>query len=143
LQENKTAVIISRGLVKGTADPGVAMIPDGFQELISRNNIVATIVTLLDSGEKVTLGDRTKLQSDFIVRTLFDDLTVEEIDAFLKGRLLPCMVQQGKVCGIVCKPNEKTIVGIYYHDERDVRQRYNVSKKLDAELRQLFSHPGT
>jgi hypothetical protein len=107
--------------------------------MMARHNILATIVVYLDSGQKLTIGDRARLESDYVVRTLFDDLTPKEISAFLEGQILPRMAQQGKVCGVICKPNANTIVGMYYHDDRDIVQRFHFSKGLDAEVRELWN----
>jgi hypothetical protein len=115
------------------------MVPKGLAEFIARNNIIACVVVFPDSGEKLAFGDRSLLESDYAVRTLFDDLSVEEISDHLRGQLLPRMVQQGKVCGVICKPIENAIIGMYYHDERDVVHRYHFSKSLEAEIKALWT----
>jgi|ERR1051325_2288699 hypothetical protein len=114
------------------------MIPEGLHDLMSRKGILAAVVVSLESGEKAVLGNRASLESDYALRTLFDDLAVTEIEKYLEGQILPRIVQQGKVCGVICKPGGKAIVGLYYHDQRDVVQRYQFSKELDAEVCALW-----
>jgi hypothetical protein len=106
---------------------------------MSRNNILVAVVARLDTREKTTIGDRGLLENDYVLRTFFDDLSTDEISAYLDGQLLPRVTQQGKVCGIICKPNDDTVVGLYSHDDRRGIERYHSSKKLDAELRDLWT----
>ena len=115
------------------------MIPSGLTELMNRHDIVVAVVLSVDTGEKKFVGDRTALESDYALRVLFDDLSSEQVDEYLEGQILPRMTQQGKVCGVICKPTENTIVGLYYHDERHVFQRYDTSKAIDAEIRELWA----
>ncbi len=113
------------------------MIPTMLDALLERHQIIAAII--VDAGTKTTIGERGSLDSDDIVRVLFDDLTSEELDEYLREQLLPRMSQQGRVCGVICKPTPTTTVGLYYHDERDVVSRYHFSKKLDDELHSLWN----
>ena len=115
------------------------MIPSGLAELMDRHDLVVAVVMSLDSGEKHVVGNRAALESGHVVRMLFDDLTVREIEEYLRGQTLPRMVQQGRVCGVICKPTDKIVVGLYNHDERDVTQRYQLSKTIDAEILELWS----
>lgn len=114
-------------------------VPTELPALMSRYHIVVAVIVSIGTERKETLGDRRALDSDYTVRTVFDDLSVQEIEQYLDGRILPRMIQQGRVCGVICKPNEDTIVGLYYHDERDVVQRYEMSKSIDADIRELWS----
>ena len=115
------------------------MVPRGLSGLMARHEIVVAVVVSLDTTEKEVVGDRTALESDYVLRTLFDDLSVQQIQEYLEDQILPRLAQQGRVCGVVCKPTENTVVGLYYHDERDVIQRYQTSKIIDAEVRELWS----
>lgn len=115
-------------------------VPSELPNLMNRYNIVVAVIVSVGTDRKETVGDRGALDSDYVVRILFDDLSVQEIQEYLDGQILPRMSQQGRVCGVICKPNEDAIVGLYYHDERDVIQRYDVSKRLNAEIRELWSH---
>lgn len=115
------------------------MVPNGLCDLMDRHEIIVSVVVSRDTDEKQVVGDRTALESDYVVRTLFDDLTVQQIFGFLEGQILPRLVQQGKVCGIIYKPTENTVVGLYYHDERNVIQRYQKSIVVDSKLRELWT----
>ncbi len=106
---------------------------------MNRHGILVAVVLSIDTGEKNVVGDRSALESDYALRVLFDDLSDREILQHLEGRILPTMSQQGRVCGVICKPTENTIVGLYCHDERDVTLRYQTSKILDAEIRELWA----
>lgn len=114
------------------------MIPNELHDFLHRNHIIVAVVVCLKSGEMTTIGERDSLESDHVVSMLFDDFTPEGVDEYLRDQILPRMVQQGRVCGVICKPTPTTIVGLYYHDEGDVVRRYHLSKQLDNELRSLW-----
>ena len=115
------------------------MVPSGLSNLMQRHGILVAVIRRLHLGEKQVLGDRMKLDSDYSIRTLFDDLSVQEVHEFLADQILPRMSQQGRVCGVRCKPDPRTVVGLYSHDERDVVQRYEFSRKISAEVAELWS----
>lgn len=115
------------------------MVPKGLIELMNQYEIVVVVVLSVDTGEKKFFGDRTALESDYLVRTLFEDLSAQQIQEYLEGQILPRMAQQGKVCGVICKPTQNNVVGLYYHDERDVTQRYKTSKVIGAEVSELWA----
>ncbi len=115
------------------------MVPNELSKLMDRHDIVVVVILSIETGKKEVVGDRAALESDFVVRTLFDDLSPKQVAEYLEGQILPRMAQQGKGCGVICKPTENTIVGLYYHDERDVIQRYDTSKMIDGEIRELWA----
>ena len=115
------------------------MIPSGFLELMERHHIIVAVAVSVDTGNKRVVGDRTALESDYMLRSLFDDLSVRDIQESLDGQILPRMVQQGKVFGMICRPTEDMIVGLYCHNERDVGEQYQTSKIVDAEVRDLWT----
>jgi hypothetical protein len=118
------------------------MLPSNLHDLMSRHRLLVAVVATIVPEQKVVVGDRALLDCDYSVRVQFDDLSVKEINDCLQGRILPMMAQQGRVCGVISKPDDNTIVGMYYHDDRDVVQRYQFSKELDAEIRELWSRLG-
>lgn len=115
------------------------MVPGGLSELMDRHDIMVVVILTIDTGEKEIVGDRTALESDYVVRTLFDDLSAKQVQEYLEGQILPRMAQQGKVCGVICQPNENVVVGLYYHDERGVFQRAETSEIIDKEIRDLWA----
>lgn len=114
------------------------MIPTGLSDVIEDHRIIVTVVLTIDTGKIEVIGDRSSLDSDYIVRTLFDDLTPSEVESYLENQILPRMIQQSDVCGVICKPNSKTVVGMYYHDQRDVIARYDTSKAIDSDVQRVW-----
>lgn len=115
------------------------MIPATLQDLMRQHNIIVSVVANTETGEKIFFGDRTALDSDYVIRTTFDDLSAQELEEYLKDMILPQMIQQGRVCALMCKPNEHTIVGLFCHDERDVLERYHSNKIIDSEVKGLWA----
>jgi hypothetical protein len=106
---------------------------------MQRHQIVVAVVLSVETGDMDLVGDRAALDSDYVIRTLFEDLSAREVQKYLEDQILPRLVQQGRVSGVICMPAEDTVVGLYCHDERDVIQRYDTSKIIDAEIRELWA----
>lgn len=113
------------------------IVPMNFPEFLKRNSIAWAVVSCAPFSDKQIFGDSKGLESEDIVSQYFGDLPL--LEQSLEGRILPRMVQQGNVAGVICKPAENTIVGMLYHDDGDGVQRYSHGKKLDEELRALWT----
>ena len=114
------------------------MIPVTLPEILKSFGILVAVIALIETNEKFTYGDRALLESDYLLRIYFDDLSASEISQYLEGKLLPQLGQQGRVCCIICMPKEGIIVGLFYHDDSDINERYVLSKNLDTVLRDLW-----
>jgi hypothetical protein len=104
-----------------------------FQRFLHENSILVGVVVDIARGSIVIHGDPEKLESDGLLRYYFSDAAA--LTGYLSDRIMPTMLQQGKVAGVVSKPTDDTIVGMLYHDERPVVQRYHHSQLLDQALR--------
>ena len=113
------------------------LIPETFREFLCRHGVAWAFASFSPFEEKQVFGDAKLLESDDIVSHYFENIC--RLDQFLDGQILPNMVQQGNVVGIICRPTETVIVGLLYHDSRDVVQQYRHGKKLDEELRALWA----
>lgn len=129
-----------KGYRNRTVIEGFAMtkIPKGFEQLMSHFGFCFAVIGDIETGEKTSIGNRSALAMDFIVRNTFDSLSVSDLDACYKDRLMPAMVQQGDVCGIICKPAEGIVVGLFANDRRAVMDRVESNEMADKDLRTLW-----
>ena len=111
-----------------------------FQRFLQDNNILVGVVVDIGSSSIVVHGDPKQLESDGLLRYYFSD--VAKLNGYLTGRLLPAMLQQGQVAGVISKPTDDMIVGLLYHDERPVLQRYQYSQQLDQGVRDIWKEGG-
>jgi len=101
-------------------------------------DIFVAAIASMETKDKTFLGDRSRLESDGLVRNMFDELSVEQIHFHLEGQLLPRLWSQGKVYGILCKPKNDVVVGLYGHDDRDVLKHYETAQLIDSSLKEIW-----
>lgn len=116
------------------------MIPESLNNVLDELKVSFAVVADLLSGEIKLIGDPDVVGNTDLIAALFaDSETVESLNRSLEGQILPRIWGQGKVSCIVCKPTEKTIVGLFVIDKRDAVQKYHWSKKADEAIRLSFS----
>lgn len=112
-------------------------IPKSFLKFIEQERIAWAVISFAPFTEQQVFGDSKVLESDDIVSQYFGDLSL--LEQSLEGRILPRMVQQGRVGGVICKPEKNLIVGMLYNDDFEGVERYWHGKKLDEKLRALWA----
>ena len=116
----------------------MAQIPPGFQDFMLRHGYSFAIIADVVTGEKITVGERASLETDYLVREYLDYLTVAELYDCSKNRLFPAMDQDGVVCGLLCKPKVDVMVALFANDRRSVFNRIEPGELADQELRALW-----
>lgn len=119
----------------------MTQIPAGFEDFMARHGYTFAVIGNVLTGEKIFVGDRSSLESDYIVRNHFDYMSVVQINECFMNRLMPAMVAQGIVCGVLCKPREDVFVGLFRNDRRSMNDQIDSSEQADQELRELWRSP--
>ncbi len=119
------------------ANTGVLMTNEPFKRFLKKHSIIVGIVVDVQSGSIEIYGNTKRLESDGLLHYYFTDAA--KLNDYLTDRILPTMLQHGKVAGVISKPVNDAIVGLLYHDERPVLQRYEHSILLDKSIRDLWS----
>jgi hypothetical protein len=93
------------------------------------------VIANLATGEIHSVGDAKAIGANDLYNQLFLDFeTVSALNRSLQGQLLPRTWSQGKVCCVVCKPSDETIVGLFCMDERDPVAQYHWSKQAGKQV---------
>jgi hypothetical protein len=96
------------------------LISNSLKELVNTKDIIYTVVADMAKSEVESYGDLDKLEYSSIVKRLFGDKeSIENLFASLEGQMMPRTWSQGRVNGIVCKPTDNVIVGLFYHEDND------------------------
>ena len=107
--------------------------------IMSEHQLIYAIVADLDSGGVDTFGDKAKLKYKDLIQTLFGDGdSIRDLNAHLDGQIMPQSWRQGKVACILSKPVESTIVGLFYHEQREPTESYRFSKELGAQIGKIW-----
>ena len=107
--------------------------------IMSEHQLIYAIVTDLDSGRVDTFGDKTKLKYKGLVQTLFGDGdSIRDLNTSLEGQMMPRTWGQGEDACVVCKPAESIIVGLFYHEQRELAEAYHFSQELDAQIGEVW-----
>jgi hypothetical protein len=116
------------------------MIPETLKDVLEALGVPLAAVADLPSGNVHFIGDPDAVDNTDLISTLFADKgTVESLNQYLEGQMLPRTWSQGKVSCIVCKPATETIVGLFVMNELDAVQQYYWSEKADEAIRLSFS----
>lgn len=112
-----------------------------FKRFLKSHDIIVGVFVDVAGGTVVVHGEPEKLESDGLLKYYFTDAM--KLDAHLTDRILPQMLQQGRVAGVLTRPTTDVIVGLLYHDERPVLQRYQHCGFLDQALRDFWTKDST
>lgn len=98
------------------------------------------VVANLETGDTIGVGCASGLGVDDLQNILFRDAeTVFATGRSLEGQILPRSWSQGNVSCFVCKPNEKTVVGLFCSDQRNPVEKYHWSKQLNSDVVNAFA----
>lgn len=116
------------------------MIPHNLKELVKKNNIIYTVVANMARDATERYGDLDKLDYSSMVNRLFGDKeSIENLFFSLEGQIMPRTWSQGRVNGIVCKPTNNVIVGLFYHEEDDDPvASFRFSKDLNETIEEIW-----
>lgn len=105
------------------------------QELLRSYNMIYAVVAHLDTCEIEEIGNKTDLRYTRLVEDTFGDADkVKNLNLFLEGKLLPQVLRQGEVRGILLKPSENKIVGFFFHGTGDAYEAYQMGKEISEKL---------
>lgn len=109
------------------------------KELAKENDIIYTVLAKVDSNEVEIFGNKGKLEYTSLIDKLFGDReSIKNLNQSLEGQIMPRIWKQGKVNGIVCKPDVDTLIGLFYHEERDVVASFKFSKNINSSINKLW-----
>jgi hypothetical protein len=116
------------------------VIPHNLKELVKTKNIIYTVVANMARDTTETYGDLDKLEYSSIVNRLFGDKeSIGNLFFSLEGQIMPRTWSQGIVKGIVCKPTNNVIVGLFYHEEDDDPvAKFRFSKDINEAIEEFW-----
>ena len=110
------------------------------EERLKEWKIPYAVVANLETGDTIGVGCSSGLEFEDLQNTLFRDAeTVFATGRSLEGQILPRIWSQGNVSCFVCKPNEKTVVGLFTSDQRSPVEKYHWSKQLNSDVVNAFA----
>lgn len=110
-----------------------------FEAHLKEWKIQFAVVADLETGDAIRIGSSSGLGFDDLENALFRDAeTVFATGRSLEGQILPRSWSQGNVSCFVCKPNEKTVVGLFCNEERNPVEKYQRSKQLNSGVVNVF-----
>ncbi|MGN6710521.1 hypothetical protein [Anaerocolumna jejuensis] len=90
------------------------------EKYISENEVIYMILVNLENKLIKEYGDKDKLLYKGLFKANFYDLdSINELNNNISDKKLPKVLKQGEVVCVVGKPEESSIVGIFYHEYRE------------------------
>jgi hypothetical protein len=109
------------------------------QELITSKGIDYCIISYLNNNEIKILGEMNNLKEKDLPKQLFGDLdAINNLNNSLIGQEMPVTWKQGEVKGIVCKPKEDVIIGLFYNEHRSLFDSIDFCNEINAKLLKIF-----
>lgn len=109
------------------------------EEIIKKYDILYTIVVQLDDGRIDTIGDRNKLKYDDIVSMYFDNInSIKNLSQSLEGQLMPRLLSQGEIACIICKPNDNTIISMFFNEGESSFDAIDLSEDVNQDIKELW-----
>lgn len=110
------------------------------EERLKEWNIPFAVVADLETGDAIRIGCSTGLDFEDLENILFRDADAVFVTGrSLEGQIFPRTWSQGNISCIVCKPNEKTMVGLFCSDQRNPVEKYHWSKQLNSQVVSAFA----
>lgn len=103
-----------------------------FEKFLDTNSIIVGVIVNTATNSVAIYGTPESLESNSLLHYYFTD--AKKLTVYLKDRLLPVMLQQDDIAGVISKPDENTIVGLLYRDTKSVIDRYHHSQTLSNRL---------
>ncbi len=113
----------------------------GLKEVLKKYGIIYCVVAHLDSELVETYGDKGGLAYQDLVKTHFYNFeTIQALNNFLADQPKPKLFRQGEVASIMCKPKQDTIVGLFYHEQREFPEYFKWAKEVDREIETAWNN---
>lgn len=106
------------------------------KEVLKKYGIIYCIVAHLDCKLVETYGDK----EDLVKTHFYDYETIQALNKFLTGQPKPKLFRQGEVASIMCKPNQDTIVGLFYHEHREFPEYFKWAKEVNKEIEVVWDN---
>lgn len=89
------------------------------KDIINQNEISYCIIADLNNDTIDEIGDVTKLKCQDLVEQLFGNIQqIKLLNDSLAGQELPRSWKQGKVKCLICRPQDRMLVGLFYNESR-------------------------
>jgi hypothetical protein len=111
-----------------------------FEARLKEWSVPFAVVADLETGDAIRIGCSKGLGFDDLEANLFRDAdSVFATGRSLDGQFLPRIWSQGTISCIVCKPDEKTMVGLFFSDQLNPVEKYYRSKQLNSQVLSTFN----
>ena len=117
------------------------MLKKKFNELLTKYNIIYTIIFDLDNESFKYIGDKQKLKYKGLVENLFGDANKAiKLNNSLDREIMPQSWKQGELTSLVLKPEDNIIIGMFYEDNLEIFESYNLQEKINNEVMVLWKN---
>ena len=113
-------------------------------EFIKANNIV--IFVEADLQKKVFFIRKMKLNHKQLegddLFELFEELILnkntEELLKSIKGQLMPKIWRRRATYCVLCQPNDRQVIALFYDTNMNEAKNYHYAEELDSQIKELF-----
>ena len=107
-------------------------------DLMKENDFLYAILVEKESGCYREYGERSRLDHDGIVDSYISKDPTGVFD-FLDGKILPQLVSQDRVVGLLSKPHPEYAIALFSHRNDDAIARYRWSSAVDKKITAIWN----
>ncbi len=110
-------------------------------DLMEHHSLSLLVIGNLKEGKSKFIYRRNIVFETNLLANLFgegDKNSLMKLDEFLKGKIMPQLCTQGDISGVLCKPNEDTIIGAFTTVVRTPPEYWDWSNELDKDVLSLW-----
>ena len=116
-------------------DINISSVKNNFFEFAEKNDIAIIAIVDLSNRRFEIIKRDIRLESYDLFEQLILFNNIDNLIAYVEGRMLPIIWGQGNTKCVICKANHEQLVALFYDKCMDAKDDYLYSKKLEELLK--------